>query len=242
MPVLVAAALAACGSDGATDRAAGSIATASTSTATTGTGATTTTKGRSARATAGVRLLRVGTFTAPTYVTSPPGDRDRLMVVEQSGRIMVIRDGVTLPKPFLDIRARVTAGGEQGLLSVAFPPAYARTGLFYVYFTGGGGADNRIVGFRRRTQDVADRATARTVLRMPNLEPNHNGGLMLFGLGGLMYVGTGDGGGGNDQHGSRGNAQNLGSLLGKLLRIEPRPSGRRPYRGPPSNPLVGRSG
>jgi glucose/arabinose dehydrogenase len=243
IPVLVAVALGACGSEGATDRAAGSTTTPSASTATTGTGGGTTTapKARSAQVPRGVRLLKVGTFTAPTYVTSPPGDKDRLMVVEQAGRIMVIRDGVTLPEPFLDIRDRVTAGGEQGLLSVAFPPDYARTGRFYVYFTGGGGADNRIVEFRRRTRDVADPATARTVLRMPNVEPNHNGGLMLFGPDGNMYVGTGDGGGANDQHGKRGNAQNLRTLLGKLLRIDPRPSGGRPYRVPVSNPFVGRA-
>src|SRR5690349_16319706 len=121
VPVLVAIAVGACGADGATGRTAGSTATASTPAATT---TSTTTTGRSAQAATGVRLVKVGTFTAPTYVTSPPGDKDRLMVVEQAGRIMVIRDGVTLPEPFLDIRNRVTSGGEQGLLSVAFPPNY----------------------------------------------------------------------------------------------------------------------
>ena len=97
----------------------------------------------------------------------------------------------------------------------------------------------------RRSATNPDRgvaSSARLVLAMPNLEANHNGGLMLFGRDGLMYVGTGDGGGGNDQHGARGNAQDLGSPLGKILRIDPRASGGRPYRIPSSNPFVGRAG
>jgi hypothetical protein len=77
---------------------------------------------------------------------------------------------------------------------------------------------------------------------MADPEPNHNGGLMIYGSDGLMYVGTGDGGGGDDQHGARGNAQSLGSLLGKILRIDPRQSAGRPYTVPDSNPFVGRSG
>ena len=77
---------------------------------------------------------------------------------------------------------------------------------------------------------------------MDDPEPNHNGGLMIFGSDNLMYVGTGDGGGGNDQHGSRGNAQSLSSPLGKILRIDPRRSGGKPYTIPSSNPFVGRAG
>jgi glucose/arabinose dehydrogenase len=192
----------------------------------------------------GVRLVRVGTFTQPLYATSPPGDTRRLMVVEQRGRIMVVRDGRKLGTPFLDIRSRVLYGGEQGLLSVAFPPDYARTRRFYVYYTAKNGTTNRIVEFRRSRSnpDRADPSSARTVLAMPNLEANHNGGLMLFRPDGLLYIGTGDGGAGNDPHGPIGNAQNLGVLLGKLLRIDPRPSGRRAYTIPRSNPFVGRAG
>jgi hypothetical protein len=191
-----------------------------------------------------VRLVKIGTFRAPLYVTSPPGDPGRLMVVEQGGRIMVVRGGRKLARPFLDISGRVTAGGEEGLLSVAFPPDYQRSRRFYVYYTAAGGADNRIVEFRRSATnpDRGVASSARLVLAMPNLEANHNGGLMLFGRDGLMYVGTGDGGGGNDQHGARGNAQDLGSPLGKILRIDPRASGGRPYRIPSSNPFVGRAG
>jgi glucose/arabinose dehydrogenase len=196
-----------------------------------------------AQAKRGVRLVRVGTFDNPVDITQPPGDRSRLMVVEQTGRIMVLRGGRKLSQPFLDLRSKITSGGEQGLLSVAFPPDYQRSGRFYVYYTDRSDADNRIVEYRRSSNpDRADASSARVVLRMPNLEANHNGGLMLFGPDGLMYVGTGDGGGANDQHGTRGNAQNLGSLLGKILRIDPRASGGRPYRIPSSNPFVGRAG
>jgi glucose/arabinose dehydrogenase len=241
--VVVALALAACGSDEATDRAAGSTADPPPAATTTGDDtATATTPARTAQARRGVRLVRIGGFSSPVYVTSPPGDRRRLMVVEQNGRIMVVRGGRKLARPFLDIRSRVAAGGEQGLLSVAFPPEYAQSGRFYVYYTARSAADNRIVEFRRASADRANASSARVVLTMPNLEPNHNGGSMVFGPDRLLYVGTGDGGGGNDQHGARGNAQNLGSTLGKLLRIDPRASGGRAYRIPSSNPFVDRGG
>jgi glucose/arabinose dehydrogenase len=194
-----------------------------------------------AAAARGVRLKRIGTFESPVFVTSPPGDRSRQFVVEQGGRVMVVRGGRKLDEPFLDIRDQVTAGGEQGLLSLAFAPDYAESGRFYVYFTDDA-ADQRIVEYRRRSADRADEGSARLVLRMADSESNHNGGLLLFGPDDLLYVGTGDGGGGGDQHGSRGNAQDLGSLLGKILRIDPRAGGGRPFRVPDGNPFTGRSG
>jgi glucose/arabinose dehydrogenase len=189
----------------------------------------------------GVRLVEIGDFASPLYVTAPPGDRRRIFVVEQAGRIVVVRGGKRLAQPFLDIRSKVTAGGEQGLLSMAFAPDYAQTGRFYVYYTERSGSE-AIWEYRRATEDRADPSSARLVLRMADPEPNHNGGLMIYGSDGLMYVGTGDGGGGDDQHGARGNAQSLGSLLGKILRIDPRQSAGRPYTVPDSNPFVGRSG
>ena len=189
----------------------------------------------------GVRLVRVGNFDEPVFVTAPRGDRRVQFVVEQGGRIMVVRNGRKLSAPFLDISGQVTSGGEQGLLSMAFAPDYASSGRFYVYFTDNGG-DQRVVEYRRASADRADAGSARLVLQMADPESNHNGGLLLFGPGGHLYIGTGDGGGAGDRHGSRGNAQNLGSLLGKILRIDPRPSGGRPYSVPGSNPFVGRSG
>jgi glucose/arabinose dehydrogenase len=239
--VVVGVMLAACGSG---DRAGATSTSAPSAATTASTASTPATTATAARARRGVRLVRVGSFENPVDIVSPPDDDSRLMVVEQTGRIMVLRGGRTLSRPFLDLRSDIAYGGEQGLLSVAFPPDYRRSGRFYVYYTNRGASDNRIVEYRRSASnpDRADASSARLVLAMPNLEANHNGGLMLFGPDGLMYVGTGDGGGANDQHGARGNAQDLGSLLGKLLRIDPRASGGRPYRIPSSNPFVGRAG
>jgi glucose/arabinose dehydrogenase len=189
----------------------------------------------------GVRLKRLGDFSAPVFLTSPPGDLRRQFVVEQAGRVMVVRDGRTLDAPFLDIRGHVTSGGEQGLLSLAFAPDYAASGRFYVYYTGSAG-DQRIVEYTRRDADHADQGSARLVLRMPDSQPNHNGGMLLFGPDRLLYVGTGDGGGEGDLHGPRGNGQNLASLLGKILRIDPRAGGGRAYQVPSTNPFAGRSG
>jgi glucose/arabinose dehydrogenase len=233
--VLVVAALAACGS-GSDGTGASTAEGATAGDPPGGSGAA----GRAAQS-RGVRLVKVGDFDAPLYVTAPPGDRRRIFVVEQAGRIMVVRGGKTLGQPFLDIRSKVTSGGEQGLLSLAFAPDYARSGLFYVYYTEKSGTQS-IWEYHRATADTANPGSARLVLRMQDPEPNHNGGLMIFGSDRLMYVGTGDGGGGNDQHGARGNAQSLDSLLGKILRIDPRRSGNRPYTVPSSNPFVGRSG
>ena len=191
--------------------------------------------------TRGVRLQRVGSFASPVFVTAPPGDRSRVMVVEQDGRIRVIRDGNVLDAPFLDIRSLVRGGGEQGLLSLAFAPDYAESGRFFVYYTDRS-EDQRVVEYRATSPDRADAGSARLLLRMADDEVNHNGGQLAFGPDGLLYIGTGDGGGGGDQHGSRGNAQNLGSLLGKILRIDPRADGDDAYRVPASNPFVSRGG
>jgi glucose/arabinose dehydrogenase len=190
----------------------------------------------------GVALRRIGTFDQPLLVTAPPRDRARVMVVEQPGVIRVMTSGRAQERPFLDIRSRVLSGGEQGLLGLAFAPDYARSGRFYVYYTDRRG--RQVVAEYRRAAggNVANRGSARTVLRMADPASNHNGGQLAFGPDGLLYIATGDGGGANDQFGRRGNGQNLGSLLGKILRIDPRPSGGRAYRVPADNPFAGRSG
>jgi glucose/arabinose dehydrogenase len=231
--VAASAALAACGSDdGQDDAAAATQAPATPAPAPPARSAAT-----------GVRLAEVGSFDQPVYVTAPPGDRSRVFVVEQGGTIRVVRGGRKLARPFLDVRALVTAGGEQGLLSMAFAPDYARSRRFYVNYTARSG-EQRIVEYRRSAAgaDRADPGSARLVLRYDGLESNHNGGLLVFGPDRLLYAGTGDGGGANDQHGRRGNAQDLRRLEGKLLRIDPRARGGRPYRVPASNPFVRRRG
>jgi glucose/arabinose dehydrogenase len=192
-----------------------------------------------ASASRGVRLKSIGHFDQPVYVTSPPGDAGHLFVVEQAGRIRVLSGGKQ--KTFLDIRSQVTSGSEQGLLSIAFPPDYASSGLFYVYFTDKS-QDERVVEFKRASATRADPGSERLVLRMDDPEANHNGGLLLFGPDRHMYIGTGDGGGAGDQHGSRGNAQNLASPLGKILRIDPKQSGSQAYTVPSDNPFVNRAG
>ena len=238
--VLTVAVLAACGSD---EEPAEATATSAPPAAASGSERTTETTRARPTAADGVRLVGVGTFDAPVYVTAPPGDTRRVFVVEQGGTVRVITGGKRRSRPFLDIRGKVIAGGEQGLLSIAFAPDYARTRRFYVNYTDRSGTQS-VVEYRRSksSRDRADAGSARRILRYDDEEANHNGGLVKFGPDKMLYIGTGDGGGANDQHGERGNAQNLGSLLGKLLRIDPRRSGGRAYRVPSSNPFVGRSG
>ncbi len=228
--------LAACGSD---DSSAETQATAPAATGSSASSAETTQARPSA---AGVKLVNVGKFDTPVHVTAPPGDTRRVFVVEQGGTIRVVRGGKRVSRPFLDLRSKVTAGGEQGLLSMAFAPDYARTRRFYVNYTDKSGTQ-RVVEYRRSASS-RDRAltSGRLVLRYDDEESNHNGGLVVFGPDRLLYIGTGDGGGANDQHGSRGHAQDLGSLLGKILRVDPRRSGAGPYKVPASNPFVSRAG
>jgi glucose/arabinose dehydrogenase len=186
----------------------------------------------------GAGLKKIGSFDAPVYVTGAPGFPRLLFVVEQPGRIAVLKGGRRQPRPFLDIRDLVDYGGERGLLSVAFPPDYARSKRFYVYYTDGEGAI-RVDELRRRTATQAASGSRRSVIRIPHpVNSNHNGGQLQF-LGSLLYFGTGDGGSGGDPPN---NAQSTDVLLGKLLRIDPRASGGQPYSVPPSNPFVGKPG
>jgi glucose/arabinose dehydrogenase len=186
----------------------------------------------------GVALKEIGSFDAPVYVTGAPGFPKLLFVVEQPGRIVVMRDGHRLRKPFLNLRDVVNYGGERGLLSVAFPPDYARSKRFYVYYTDGDG-NIRIDEFKRGSATRAKRSSQREVIVIPHpVNSNHNGGQLQF-LGNLLYFGTGDGGSGGDPPN---NAQNKDVLLGKLLRIDPRSSNGRPYTVPADNPFVGKPG
>jgi len=184
-------------------------------------------------------------FAAPVHVTHAGDGSGRIFVVEQAGRIRILDNGVVLPTPFLDIASvnppRLVAGGERGLLSVAFPPGFEGKQHFYVYYTRV--ADGAIVVARYRVSavdgNVADPASEEVILVVlhPNFG-NHNGGQLAFGPDGYLYIGTGDGGGGGDPDN---NAKNPASMLGKLLRIDVE-SGTAPYVVPPDNPFVGVAG
>jgi glucose/arabinose dehydrogenase len=164
-----------------------------------------------------VRLKRIGSFNEPTYLTAPPGDNRRVFVVEQGGTIEVVRDSRKLATPFLDIHSDVQAGGERGLLSMAFAPNYSKTGLFYVYFTGGDG-DIHIQEFHRASADRANRGSRRELLRVEHSSySNHNGGQLQFGPDGRLYAGFGDGGSEGDPFRT---AQNPGKLFGKMVRFD----------------------
>ena len=188
-----------------------------------------------ASAQGGLRLEQVGSFDAPVHVAAAPGSDKLLFVVEQAGVIRVMRDGKTLDRPFLDISDIVKYGGEQGLLSVAFDPGYAKNRRFYVYYVNNDG-NVEVDGLRTKNKDNAraDAGSRHKVIVIPHPTfENHNGGQLQFGPDGYLYLGTGDGGSGGDPDG---NAQNKSILLGKLLRIDPRKKGG--YSIPKSNPFA----
>jgi glucose/arabinose dehydrogenase len=182
-----------------------------------------------------VRLLLLGRFDQPTYIAAPRGDRRRRFVVQREGSIVVVRG--RRRSTFLDIEDRVSTGGESGLLSMAFARDYGSSGRFYVYYTDNQGFI-QIDQFRRSDDpNRADPESRRSVLRVPHFRFNHKGGQLQVGPDGMLYAGFGDGGSGGDPDE---NAQNLGRILGKLIRIDPRPEGG--YDIPSSNPFRARGG
>ena len=199
--------------------------------------------------TGNLRLVPVVTsgLVSPLYLTAPPGDVQRLFIVEQGGTIRIVQNGALLPTPFLDITDRVVSGGEQGLLSVAFHPQYATNHYFYVDYTHANAAGDTLYTLIERyttsaDSNLADTATHKLILRITQPEPvasypNHKGGLVMFGPDGMLYIGMGDGGSGGDP---QNRAQNPDSLLGKLLRIDV--DGGDPYVNPPNNPYASGGG
>lgn len=164
-----------------------------------------------------LRLVRVADgLQAPVHVTSAPGDPGLLYVVEQGGLVRVVQGGSIRSQPFLDVRAKVRAGGEQGLLGLAFAPDYAKSRQFVVNYTDRNG-DTRVVRYRSDGTKALT-ASAKQLLFVKQPYSNHNGGMVAYGKDGLVYVGMGDGGSGGDPENR---AQNPSSLLGKILRLDP---------------------
>ncbi|MEZ5989841.1 MAG: PQQ-dependent sugar dehydrogenase [Planctomycetota bacterium] len=188
-----------------------------------------------------VRGLPNLTFSAPTFVTHAPDGTDRLFVLEQGGRIMVVPndDQATSAKVFLDIRAQVWSGGEHGLLGLAFDPDYATTGTFWIYYSVT--SPHRSIVSRwqvdAKDPDKADATSEQVVLTQAQPYTNHNGGMIAFGPDKMLYIGFGDGGSGGDP---QNNAQTTSVWLGKILRIDVR--GQATYAVPKDNPFAGKTG
>jgi glucose/arabinose dehydrogenase len=175
---------------------------------------------------------------SPTTIVNAGDGSGRLFVLEQPGRIRVIANDQLLSEPFLDLTGRISAGGERGLLGLAFHPDYPENGLFFIDYTDPDG-HTVVARYRVSTADpnLADPASAREVLRVEQPFPNHNGGQLGFGPDGYLYVSLGDGGSGGDP---QNNGQNLGTLLGAILRLDV--DGAEPYAVPADNPFVDRQG
>lgn len=176
-----------------------------------------------------------GNLENPVFAGSPPGDA-RLFIIEQPGRIRILSSGALQAGPFLDLTAQVQFFGEAGLLGLAFHPDYAQNGFFYVFYNNLAG-DTVLERYTATPPEAAaaDPASAEVLLVIDKLFDKHNGGMLAFGpLDGMLYLSTGDGGGTHDPFG---NAQSLGTLFGKVLRLDV--DGGTPYAIPADNPFVG---
>jgi glucose/arabinose dehydrogenase len=158
-------------------------------------------------------------FSGPVAITNAGDGSGRLFVVEQGGAVRIVRNGAVAAQPFLNISGLVTAGGEQGLLGIAFPPGFSTRRSFYVNYINRTGIGNTAIArfAVASNPDLADPASRRELLGIVQPFTNHNGGQLAFGPDGLLYIGSGDGGSGGDP---QGNGQNTNSLLGKILRLD----------------------
>jgi glucose/arabinose dehydrogenase len=237
--LVLALAVAGCSGDDPDPGAGPATSVTSTTAAPSTTEAPTTTAARAETASsaqfraADVRLVPVAELEQPVAMATRPGERT-LYVAEQVGRVRAIRGGRLDPDPVVDISGKVTAGGEQGLLGLAFAPDGR---YLYLAYTDGNG-DHQISELTMGGQR-ADPGSERSILNFEDPFGNHNGGQLAFGPDDHLYIAFGDGGGGGDPLGS---GQSLGTLFGKILRVDPRPAGGRAYGVPPDNPFVDRDG
>lgn len=190
-------------------------------------------------ANARIKLTKIAILQTPTAFAARSGD-DTLYVTEQVGRVRAITHGALVARPVLDLSDTIQSGGERGLLGIVFSPDGTKLYVDYTNLQG----DTRVDEYAMHGTK-ADRASRRQLLAIAQPEPNHNGGQLAFGPDGMLYIGMGDGGQADDQgpgHVVGGNAQSLDVLLGKILRIDPRPSAKRAYSIPPDNPFANGGG
>jgi glucose/arabinose dehydrogenase len=180
--------------------------------------------------------LVVSGLRSPLDLQVAPGDRERLYVVEQGGRIRVVANGQLQATPFLDVSDRISSGGERGLLGLAFHPQFATNRRFFVNYTDPHG-DTHVAEFRASSASAADPSSERLVLFQAQPFPNHNGGGLAFDNGGRLLIALGDGGSGGDP---LGNGQRLDTFLGKILRIDV--DAGTPYAVPVDNPFRSTAG
>jgi len=164
-------------------------------------------------------VIALSGFTSPVYMTNAHDGSGRRFIVEQAGRILVAQPASATSTVFLDIQSRVLNGGEQGLLGLAFHPDYSTNGRFFVNYTRRTDGASVIAEYRVSTSDqnFANPNSEVVILTIAQPYTNHNGGMIEFGTDGYLYIGTGDGGSGNDP---QNHAQNINDLLGKMLRID----------------------
>src|SRR5574340_1144191 len=180
----------------------------------------------------------IASVTKPTHISHAGDGSNRLFITEQEGRVLIVKNGVLLAEPFLDVRDRVSCCGERGLLSIAFAPGYRGKGAFYINYTDRNG-DTVVSRYRvSNDRDGADKGSEEVVLAIKQPFANHNGGQLAFGPDGYLYIGMGDGGSANDPLGK---GQKMSTLLGKILRIDVE-SRTRPYAIPASNPFISQKG
>jgi glucose/arabinose dehydrogenase len=198
-----------------------------------------------------INLKKLATgFTSPVGMACPDDGTGRLFIFEQSGKVIIYKNGVIVKTPFINISERLdglnVAYSEKGLLGMAFHPQYKSNGRFFLYYSAPHsqkGFDHKsVIAEFRVSPENPDKAIDKPEIIMEFLQPesNHNGGMLEFGPDGFLYIGSGDGGGANDEHGTIGNGQDKGNLLGKILRIDV--DSRKPYGIPPDNPFVNQSG
>lgn len=194
-----------------------------------------------------LKMIKIASgFTSPVGMASPQDGTNRLFIIEQGGKIKIIKRGKVLPDPFLNISPKLDglniAYSEKGLLGLAFHPQYKTNGRFFIYYSAPvktSGYDHKSVVAEYKVShnpDIADASSESIIMEIAQPESNHNGGCMAFGKDGYLYIGLGDGGGAGDKHGTIGHGQDLNTLLGSIIRIDV--DGRKPYAIPPDNPFV----